>query len=365
MKKVLLSLASALFVFGAVSCQKENGNGDGDQVAQIAVFSPDDLEEFDLDYENQQKKLTFEWESDDASATYSIIFSLSEEMTETESVEVGTGFVKDLTHLDFDNILADLGVGEYKRGTLYWAIQGVSEAGTSMSEVRSMELFRFYKPFVDPRDNEEYRVCKVVDKLTGDYAVWLADNLRATKYSDGTEIGENGVKFYSPGEDGDPEMVDIYGGYYTWTAMMRGDKGAEEGEKIQGVAPQGWHIPTKAEWDFLINACTDSDNPAESLKNKDYWDPASLNVGKNTIGFNMAAAGYIWEIPVNDVIENGAKAYFWTATAPKEGDVYPWDPPVADFPNQGVTYGFDKDDFGAALYPYSRSRGYSVRCVLD
>ena len=57
--------------------------------------------------------------------------------------------------------------------------------------------------------------------------------------------------------------------------------------------------------------------------------------------------------------------YFWTATAPKAGDIYPWNPPVENFPNQAVTYGFNVNDFGAALYPYDRTRGFSVRCVLD
>lgn len=70
----------------------------------------------------------------------------------------------------------------------------------SRSEIRSMKLFRFYKPFIDPRDNEEYRVCRVFDPISEDYAVWLADNLRATTYSDGTPLGENDVKFYTPQE---------------------------------------------------------------------------------------------------------------------------------------------------------------------
>lgn len=366
MKRILFALAAVSLMSAIVSCDK-NGGEEEKKAAEIAVFLPDDMEEFDLDYKNQDKTLEFEWESDDAAATYAIVFSLDEEMTAVETVEVGNECTHKLTHADFDAILGKLGVGEYKRGTLYWAIQGENEGGVSMSEVRSMQLFRFYKPFVDPRDGEEYRVCKVIDKLTGDYAVWLADNLRATKYSDGTEIGTEGVRFYGDNpDDGDKiDMKRIYGGYYTWTAMMRGNDGAEEGQKIQGVAPAGWHIPTKAEWDFLINGCTDVDEPATALKEKEYWDPTATNVGKNSIGFNMAAAGYIWEPLSNRIDNEETNTYFWTATAPKEGDVYPWNPDPSLFPEQGVTYGFDMNDFGAALYPYNRGRGFSVRCVLD
>ena len=105
--------------------------------------------------------------------------------------------------------------------------------------------------------------------------------------------------------------------------------------------------------------------PGTILKEKNYWDPNAGDVGLNSIGFNLAGTGYIWSIPENDIIEAFATSYYWTATAPKEGDVYPWNPDPANFPNQGVTYGFTSNDSGAALYPYDRTRGYCVRCVLD
>lgn len=367
MKRTLFFLAVITVGIAIVSCNKNTNEGEEQQVAQIAIYSPDDLEEFDLEYDNQDKSLTFEWESDDPTATYSILFSLSEDMSATEAIEVGTETTRDVTHAEFDEILGALGVKEYNGATLYWAIQGTTAAGNSMSEVRSMDLFRFYKPFVDPRDNEEYRVCRVEDALTGDYAVWLADNMRATVYADGTAIGAEGVRFYgdNPDDGTMTDMKDIYGGYYTWTAAVRDVASAESGTQVQGVCPDGWHMPSKDEWDFLINGCTDEDEPGTALKEASYWDANATNVGKNSIGFNMAGAGYIWEPLTNRIDDEGMNTYFWTATAPKEGDVYPWDPPVADFPTQGVTYGFAANDFGAALYPYNRGRGFSVRCVLD
>lgn len=365
MKKSLFYLASILLIAGTSCSKEDDGNGKKEQESNIVLYAPDDLEEFDLLYENPTKKLDFEWEGDKAGASYTLLFSLDEELNQAKRIEAGTETEYTLTHQDLDDLLAELGVGEYKRGELYWAIECDNNGALSRSAVRSMKLFRFYKPFIDPRDNQEYRVCRVYDPLTEDYAVWLADNLRATTYSDGTPLTENDVKFYTPQEGEDESWVDVFGGYYTWTAVMRGTRGAEEGEKIQGIAPEGWHIPTKAEWDFLINACGDPTMPGTILKEKTYWDPNASDVGLNSVGFNMAGTGYIWSIPENDVIEAFANTYFWTATAPKEGDVYPWNPDPANFPNQGVTYGFTSNDSGAALYPYDRTRGYSVRCVLD
>ncbi|MCM1177986.1 MAG: hypothetical protein NC335_09605 [Bacteroides sp.] len=368
-KRIILS-AAVLTLLLPAACEKPQGNGKDDwKMSSVTAILPDDLEEFDLDYEKPGKSLEFLWECEDTDAEYAIVFSLSEELDEPVCIDVEDGLSAKVTHKEFDGILADLGVGEYRMGELFWAIRATKSGkdSYSYSEVRSMKLFRFYSPFIDPRDGEEYGVCRVSDAMTGDYSVWMRANMRAVKYSDGTEIGD-GVKFYTPKEGEDESIAKVYGGYYRWTAAVRGNHGAEEGEKLQGVCPDGWHVPTKAEWDFLINACTSDDNPAGSLKNKAYWDPASTNGNKpvtNILGFDMAATGYIWEVPANDVIENGANTYFWTATEPREGDVYPWNPDPADFPSQGVTYGFTKDDFGAALYPYDRSRGYSVRCVLD
>ncbi len=100
------------------------------------------------------------------------------------------------------------------------------------------------------------------------------------------------------------------------------------------------------------------------MKDKNYWDAGAEN--KNTLGFNIVGAGYIWE-PVKDnpVIEKGSSTYFWTSTVPQEGDSIPWDPDPALFPAQALTFAFNKNDHGAALYPYNRQRGFNVRCVLD
>lgn len=364
----MLAVAAIALCCGATSCKKDKTEG-GEQskAAEITLYSPDDLEEFDLDYDKQDKALLFEWVSDSENAEYSILFSLSEDMSDAQEIKVGTETAREVTHLEFDNIMDALGVDEYKRGTLYWMIQGVNDGASSTSEIRSMELFRFYKPFIDPRDGEEYRVCRFIDPYTDDYYVWMADNIRAAKYSDGVELTAEDVRFWgeNPDDVGEESLKDIYGGYYTWTAAVRGETGAEEGQKIQGICPEGWHVATQSEWAFMVNSTPDPTKPDYSLKNPEYW-VASASPSDNSTGFNMAAAGYIaGPITDNAVIEAGEHTYFWTATAPKEGDEFPWDPNPADFPYQGVSYHFDEVDYGAALYPYWRTNGFSVRCVLD
>ncbi|MCK9507756.1 MAG: fibrobacter succinogenes major paralogous domain-containing protein [Pigmentiphaga sp.] len=361
MKKLMYLFIPILFLI-FTACEKNGIDNEEIKKQDVIVYLPDDLEEFDLQYENQTKKLDFEWESEDG-FNYAIAFSLDEEMNEVKTVDVGSVNSKSLTHLELDNLLDELGVKTYHRGEIFWQILGKKAKIEAVSEVRSIKLFRFFKPFIDPRDQEEYRVARVIDPLTGEYAIWLGDNLRAVIYSDGTPVNE--VKFYEPKEGEDESWTKKFGAYYTWNAVMKGNQGAEEGEKIQGIAPVGWHIPTKVEWDFLINCCDQGNGPATELKDKNLWNASATNVGTNSINFNMAGAGYIWTLTEHSVIEEFMTSYFWTATAPRAGDIFPWDPPAENFPNQAVTYGFNANDFGAALYPYDRTRGFSLRCVMD
>ena len=69
-------------------------------------------------------------------------------MNNIERIDIGTEMYTSLTHQDLDDLLGKLGVGEYKRGELYWAVESENEGTLSRSEIRSMKLFRFYKPFI-------------------------------------------------------------------------------------------------------------------------------------------------------------------------------------------------------------------------
>lgn len=56
--------------------------------------------------------------------------------------------------------------------------------------------------FTDPRDGEVYRVMRLVNKY-GEETIWMADNLRTTKYSDGTPVAEGSYRFSVPAADAD------------------------------------------------------------------------------------------------------------------------------------------------------------------
>ena len=81
--------------------------------------------------------------------------------------------------------------------------------------------------------------------------VWMADNLKVTKYNNGDIIGtttpanlnisgENNPK-YQWSYNGNESNVDLYGRLYTWYAVT----------DTRGVCPTGWHIPSNSDFTVL------------------------------------------------------------------------------------------------------------------
>jgi uncharacterized protein (TIGR02145 family) len=89
--------------------------------------------------------------------------------------------------------------------------------------------------------------------------VWMTENLKTTKYSNGTPIPlvtrifawdslTDTSKAYC-WYNGDTNNKDVYGGLYTWAAAMNGAESSSSSPSgVQGVCPTGWHLPSNAEW---------------------------------------------------------------------------------------------------------------------
>ena len=148
--------------------------------------------------------------------------------------------------------------------------------------------------------------------------VWMAENLRTTKYADGTAIpmgtstSATTAYCYAPGSNQNNEEnmgnVARYGYLYNWPAVMHGaSSSASNPSGVQGVCPTGWHVPSDAEWTQLTNyvgsqtqyQCNNSsDNIAKALASTTGWNSSSYtcSVGNNpsinnAIGFSALPAG--------------------------------------------------------------------------
>jgi len=89
--------------------------------------------------------------------------------------------------------------------------------------------------------------------------VWMAENLKVTHYSDGTEIqlveDKSAWETLSHTDKAYCYYNNIssngktYGALYTWAAVMNGAGSSNTNPgRVQGVCPDGWHLPSDAKW---------------------------------------------------------------------------------------------------------------------
>jgi uncharacterized protein (TIGR02145 family) len=142
---------------------------------------------------------------------------------------------------------------------------------------------------------------------------WMAENLRTTKYNDGSSIGSSACMFYNNTTDAAAKKK--WGALYT-------DAAANSSK----LAPTGWRVPTGADWDTLINylvshgynfdGTTKEDKTAKSMAAATDWETStdtgaigndlSLN---NASGFSALPAG--WKFWDGKYEKQKTGAYWW------------------------------------------------------
>jgi uncharacterized protein (TIGR02145 family) len=143
--------------------------------------------------------------------------------------------------------------------------------------------------------------------------VWMAEDLRTTRYRNGDAIGttnpatlnirsENSPK-YQWAYEGDESRAATYGRLYTWFAVT--DR--------RNLAPTGWHVPTDAEWTTLANFL--GGNLAAQGKLKEagttHWHSPNLDA-TNESGFTALPGGNRWDY--GRFLGLGDFTHWWTAT---------------------------------------------------
>jgi uncharacterized protein (TIGR02145 family) len=193
----------------------------------------------------------------------------------------------------------------------------------------------------DSRDGQVYKTVKIGSQ------VWMAQNLNyETKnsycYNDSTTYCEK------------------YGRLYTWAAAMDSVKiGCGNGlvcspaYPVQGICPDGWHLPSDAEWnEMLIIAGGGYVSLAgEALKSQDGWFGNKNNT--DPLGFSALPVGNRnYEGAFKNINKN---AGFWTSTDVEDDSAYDYVYKLLlDFESNEafMQYGAKIDD-------------YAVRCVRN
>ena len=119
---------------------------------------------------------------------------------------------------------------------------------------------------------------------------WMKENLNTgVKINASTQATDNNIIEKHCYNDEDSKC-DEYGGLYHWNELMNW----ADIEGTQGICPDGWHIPTLADWSSLVNFLGGEDVAGGKLKETGvaHWDYG--NNATNSSGFTALGAGYLF-----------------------------------------------------------------------
>ena len=130
---------------------------------------------------------------------------------------------------------------------------------------------------------------------------WMKENMRTTKYPNGTEIPigtDSSSTLGTRNVPGSEANVAARGYLYNWVATMNGASATSANPSgVQGICPDGWHVPSAEEYVQLINylkiqnefSCGNSiNNIAKALASSLYWSSSTndCSIGKNSSANN-------------------------------------------------------------------------------
>ncbi|MCQ2280178.1 MAG: hypothetical protein MJZ49_05190 [Bacteroidales bacterium] len=213
-------------------------------------------------------------------------------------------------------------------------------------------------------DNNWYHTVKIGEQC------WMKENLRTTSYANGTGIElssntsrETAYCYYPNGQE---SYVSTYGYLYNWKAVMDTSSSSDANPSgVQGICPDGWHVPSDAEWTALTNYVKsqdeykcgeDTNNIANALSSPTGWDNSNdtgCNAGndnekRNLTGFSAVPAGCLNDLGFGYF---GDRAYFWSAT-------------LNDANN--AKFRFLASNYSVVISsPGTKAYGISVRCLRD
>lgn len=199
---------------------------------------------------------------------------------------------------------------------------------------------------------------------------WMAENLKTTHYADGQPIQEGSklIDTFDIGDKywfvpfGDMKYKDIYGLYYSWYAVVRGNNGSDKVPSgIQGVCPTGWHVPSSDEYDILIKTLGGEMVAGGKLKatGTDFWEIPNFGA-TNESGFSAIGSGdYQSDMRVFDKTIC-TKVYFIGVTSSF------LDYPSAEMPTYNVILLSSSNPYASAYHlQYNLTNSVTVRCVKD
>jgi len=222
--------------------------------------------------------------------------------------------------------------------------------------------------YTDSRDSKIYKTVKIGDQT------WMAENLSATKFNDGTEIPlisdstmwinlkSSGFCWFKNDFDNSGKT---YGAIYNWYAINDTLNG-------KNICPDSWHVPTKQDFMDLVlyikmtllagivgNALDNNLDVAKALASTQNWKISSKNgsVGnsdysnkRNVTGFNALPGGM--RSNTGSFSGIGELGLWWGSTKEEQ-------------PGKAALIIISSDNSTVGFYQGNFNLGCSVRCVKN
>ncbi len=195
----------------------------------------------------------------------------------------------------------------------------------------------------------------VYNTVTIGSQVWMAENLKTTRYHDGSPIeypGTDNAKWltntsggYSWYDNDEAKYKDTYGALYNWHAV----------NNAAGLCPSGWRVPSNDDWQLMFDFLGGDDVAGGKMKSTGTIEEAtglwkSPNTGAtNESGFSGLPAGI--RLPAGWFDYLGGSTCLWSSS--EINTLNAWGPAL----NSG-TAGVFRGGGGKQL-------GFSVRCIKD
>lgn len=177
--------------------------------------------------------------------------------------------------------------------------------------------------------------------------IWMAENLRVSKYRNGDEI---------PNVSNFTSWAGLSTGAFCWYEDDSLNNNCNYGKMYNGYAladsrqlcPSGWHIPTNTEWNQMIDSLGGNSVAGLKLKSSIGWSGGGN--GNNLSGFSALPTGY--RQPDGAFQKITMQGYWWTRTV---------DMATNGFIGRHM-YSFADDVNISGLF---KGHGISIRCVKD
>jgi uncharacterized protein (TIGR02145 family) len=140
--------------------------------------------------------------------------------------------------------------------------------------------------------------------------VWMAENLKTTKYLNGDPISNITGLDWSSQDSGayclynnESSNKEVYGSLYNWYAVA----------DPRNICPSGWHIPSSDEWGSLVSFVGGTAVAGGKLKEVglEHWNTPNTGAN-NEYGFTALPGGY--RDPMSTFATIGSYGYFWSIT---------------------------------------------------